>query len=41
MRGGGYPRGMRPNTLLAIIFLLLAIAIAGVLGVVRLINFGF
>ena len=36
-----YSRGMRPNTLLAIILLLLAIAIAGVLGVVRLVQFGF
>jgi hypothetical protein len=32
---------MRPNTLLALIFLLIAIAIAGVLGVVRLVQFGF
>jgi hypothetical protein len=32
---------MRPNTLLAIIFLLIAITIAGVLGVIRLVQFGF
>jgi hypothetical protein len=32
---------MRPNTLLAIVFLLIAITIAGILGVVRLVQFGF
>lgn len=32
---------MRRNTLLAIVFLLAAITIAGVLGVIRLWQFGF
>jgi hypothetical protein len=35
-----YPAGMRRNTLLALILLLAAIAIAGVLGVMRIYGVG-
>ncbi|MEA2451846.1 MAG: hypothetical protein QOG04_556 [Actinomycetota bacterium] len=39
-KGEPQPTGVRRNTIIALIFLLIAIALAGTLGVIRMYQFG-